>query len=241
MRIVLLGTGTAVGKTTAGCALIRSLQGAEPLRWPVLGLKPIETGFAARGDSCPHPASDAAQLEAAAFHVQHPRPHPLYAFSAGVSPHLAAERAGRSIEINRVVEWLTEAELRTGNKGAVLSVIETAGGVFSPLSLSTRNFDLALALRAHVWLLVAPDRLGVLHDVAATASSMTHLGRAPDALVLTQPPNTDASTGSNAPELQRLHPALPVLSLAGQVTPGSAGDRDAASPLRAWLMTRLQS
>lgn len=219
MRVVILGTGTAVGKTSVTCDLARGLQSQEH---PVLALKPVETGFAAAGDGSPLPGSDAAQLEAAVFHVQHPRPHPLYALRDGISPHLAAEHEDRLIDLEAIQLWLSRTEQQASSSPALVTLIETAGGMFSPLSPTTRNCDLALALQAELWLLVAPDRLGVLHDVAATLGALAPQGRRVDCVAVVPPTASDASTGSNAEQLRRLHPGLPVI--------GHALRRDGKAP-----------
>lgn len=230
MRVVILGTGTAVGKTCVTCDLARGLQSPEH---PVLALKPIETGFAPSDDGRPLSGSDAAQLEAAAFHVQHPRPHPLYALRDGLSPHLAAEHDGRSIDAEAIQLWLGQAEQRA-SATSLITLIETAGGVFSPLSPTTRNCDLALALQADLWLLVAPDRLGVLHDVAATLGALPPRGRGVDCLVVVPSAIADASTGSNAQQLRRLHPGLPVIAH----SPNRVGCAPTDCELVSWVATQ---
>jgi hypothetical protein len=62
-------------------------------------------------------------------------------------------------------------------------------------------------------MLVAPDALGVLHDVTATLLALRSFGRIPDAVVLSAA-RSDASTGSNACELRRLGIAQPIAVLA---------------------------
>lgn len=84
-------------------------------------------------------------------------------------------------------------------------VVELAGGLFTPLSEATLNADWAAALRPDLVVLVAPDRLGVLHDVLACARAACHL-RPPmpiAAVVLMHPTAADPSTGRNAAELRR--------------------------------------
>jgi dethiobiotin synthetase len=89
-------------------------------------------------------------------------------------------------------------------------LVETAGGVLSPLTPRTSNLDLANALSPAIWVLVAPDALGVLHDVRATLLAMRQLAREPDFVVLSASRARDASTGTNADELARLRIADPV-------------------------------
>jgi len=215
MRIVLLGTGTGIGKTRLTCRLAAALL---PLARPVLPLKPVETGFPAGSGGEPAPGSDAALLEAAAFHVQHPRPHPLFAFPEPISPHLAAERAGRLISLQGILDWIASAEQQFPS---VITLIETAGGAFSPLTATDRNVELARQLAADLLVLVAPDRLGVLHDVGAATAAMKAFDRSPDCVALGSLPVADVATDLNAFELRRLHPELPVFrhSAAG-VDPG---------------------
>jgi dethiobiotin synthetase len=86
--------------------------------------------------------------------------------------------------------------------------------VFSPLGIRLSNFDLAMALEPALWILVATDSLGVLHDVSATCEAMAARGRTPDHLVLSQAREPDASTGSNGAELMTLGIATPSALLA---------------------------
>jgi 8-amino-7-oxononanoate synthase len=188
-RVVLLGTGTGVGKTYLAALLTRRLReaGAE-----VLALKPVESG-----------ASTATGPDAAALAAASGRPVPAgaWTFADPLSPHLAARRAGRSIEVRAVQRWVVEAA-RAGGPSHI--VIETAGGVFSPLNDAETNFDLCVALEPAFWVLVAPDSLGVLHDTTAALTAMGARGRRPDAVVLSAARPADPSTGSNAGELARL-------------------------------------
>jgi len=172
----------------------------------VAGLKPIETGLQTGGLL----VSDAAALAAVSFHVKLPSPHPLYGFQEPLTPALAARRASASIELRAIPEWVARAEPTHG--GSLNVVVETAGGVFSPISDHATNLDLAVALGPATWILVAPDRLGVLHDVASCLQAMRAVGRWPDWLVLSAPDSADASTGTNAAELCR-RPAPPAITL----------------------------
>jgi dethiobiotin synthetase len=88
-------------------------------------------------------------------------------------------------------------------------IVETAGGVLSPLGERLTNWDLARGLEPALWLLVAPDALGVLHDVSATLEVMRGRGRLPDHLLLSAARQPDPSTGTNGAELERLGIARP--------------------------------
>jgi dethiobiotin synthetase len=187
-RWVIVGAGTGVGKTHLGVALARALAlQAEQ----VVALKPIESGVVAGV------LSDAAQLAtASSFHVKHPPP---YVFTDPISPHLAARRSGRSIDLRAVVAWI-DAHI------CPWVLVETAGGLLSPLGPGITNLDLAQAVRPDGVLLVAQDRLGVLHEVTACRVALRTLAsELREVLVVLQAPSIpDASTGTNAAELSTL-------------------------------------
>jgi dethiobiotin synthetase len=68
---------------------------------------------------------------------------------------------------------------------------------------------LARELEPDCLLLVALDRLGVLHEVLSTARAASPLGLRVHAVALVRPMIPDSSTTRNAPELERcLGPAI---------------------------------
>jgi dethiobiotin synthetase len=217
-RWVVLGVGTGVGKTYVSRTLV---EGLARMGHAVAGLKPVETGV----NPSDAVGTDAATLARAALHVKHPQPHPLYAFRDPVTPALAARREHVNIDLARIKGWLAEARPNEPEV-AMHTVIETAGGVFSPLGDNLTNLDLAIAAGDATWLLVAADRLGTLHDVSATLRAMRATGARPDHLVLSAPAQPDESTGTNAAELRRMPGMPPIIELS----------RDATEPLVAALL-----
>ena len=216
-RVVILGTGTDVGKTYVAAGLARALRERDPSA-AVLALKPIESGVAPDTGGAlvrrrPPPGTDARQLADVSTSPL-PAPNPLYALPEPLSPHLAARRAGLAISLERVAAWIGSAEASMPPRArAAYLIVETAGGVLTPLTPTATNLDLAAAIPDAAWLLVAPDSLGVLHDVAATHLALRALGHRPDYVIVTQCRPADRSTSTNAAELRRLHPATPVLAL----------------------------
>lgn len=217
-RIVIAGTGTEIGKTHAAVALVSALTQTGLV---TVGLKPIETGV-------PRPEpSDSARL---ALVSSHPPAPPPYAFPDPVSPHLAARRAGAPIQLNVIDRWIA------GHQAQVL-VIETAGGLFSPVSDTWTNLDLVRQLAPQTFLLVAPDRLGVLHDLRACITAARSLApELPQAgVVLQAPPTPDTSTGTNAAEIERLGIAR-VLAVFPRAEPTSAACASEAQRLARALL-----
>jgi dethiobiotin synthetase len=200
-RVLVLGTGTSVGKTFVTAALLRALRDLSPAA-PPLGLKLVETGLGA--------ASDARTL-ALAGGLDERLAEPCYAFLPPVSPHLAAERAGTRIEPQRLANWVREREQRPAGGTVSITLLETAGGAFTPLGPDLCNADLAVWLDVRAVVLVAPDRLGVLHDVTAALRALAAMAIRVDAVVLSAVSPPDASSTTNAPELERLGLFAPCL------------------------------
>jgi dethiobiotin synthetase len=215
--IVVSGTGTGIGKTHVSEALLLAL-GEFCER--VAGLKPIETGM---GEAT---ISDAARLErVSSFHVKHFG----YVFAEPLSPHLAARETNTPIELEVLVPLVQAAR---ASVDALL--VELPGGLFTPLSDTTVNADFVRALAPDATLLVAQDRLGVLHEVVSTARAAAATDVILDGIVLVLPERPDLSTGLNGEEIGRVLD-VPVVARLGR---GSPKDLASATDLRA-LAERL--
>lgn len=223
-RVVLVGTGTSVGKTWLGAALLREFR-ARGLR--AVGLKPIESGVGGEGPS------DGILLASESYREPSPAP---YCFAPPISPHLAARRENRSITLALALTYVQSHESSSAAAASPdIVIIETAGGLFSPLSMELTNWDLARALDPANWVLVGADALGVLHDTTATLLAAQARGRRPDLVALSEARLADASTGTNADELERLGIATPVFRC-GRDDP--SGVRALADALRARAVER---
>ena len=208
-RLVLVtGTGTGIGKTHLAEALLLAF----PREAKVIGLKPVESGVE---DGV---LSDAERLErASTFHVQHYR----VALRTPVAPSVAARREGVVLDVPRL-----QAEIARVRALAEVTLVELPGGLFSPFVDRTLNVDFGAALRPDATLLVAPDRLGVIHDVLATTSAARARGFPLDTLALVAPESSDTSTGTNAEELASLLPDLPVVPVPRAAPDALAGRPD---------------
>lgn len=219
-RIVILGTGTEIGKTHASIAITSRLAS---MGLSVVALKPIESGVPI------NPTEASTDFGSLAAFSSYPAMPPPYAFPDPVSPHLAARRAGVTIDLRRVRQWVD-------GHAARFVLVETAGAVLSPIDKGRTNLDLVKALDPHFVLLVASDRLGVLHDVSAALHAYRTLApELPQPLVLLQPPMTpDSSTGTNAEEIVTLEIASEAFVFP-RAKPTDAAVQDVArSILAAW-------
>jgi dethiobiotin synthase len=195
MRLVILGTGTNVGKTFVTAALADALRPGRR----VLALKPIETGVEV------DESGDAGTIASAA---RHPPALSRWRYRRPVSPHLAAHDQQQEIRAEEVAAWVRQQE---DTHKPEVTLVESAGGAFSPLAAGVTNVELASALEPALWLVVAPDALGVLHDVSAVLRA---LPRQPDAVALSSCRASDSSSGTNATELKRLGICEVLFSLA---------------------------
>jgi dethiobiotin synthetase len=189
MIVAVVGTGTGVGKTHVAAALLRYLRagGRSPLGW-----KPAESGIA---DPLVAGEDEAALAEACGERA------PTVRLAAPLAPHLAAKRQGRELPSESFAATLEEL---AGLWPIV--VLELAGGLFSPFDERQDNAEWLAALppplrQRLALLLVAPDRLGVLHDVSAAVRAAAALGLLPAAIALSAPASRDDSSGDNAAEL----------------------------------------
>jgi dethiobiotin synthetase len=206
--LVVTGTGTGIGKTHFSEALILTLARTFSR---VAGVKPIETGM---GEAT---VSDASRLErVSTFHVKHFG----YVFAEALSPHLAARETDTPIRLDVLVPLIHAAQAR-----ADVLLVELPGGLFSPLSETMVNADLVEALEPDITLLVAPDRLGVLHETISTQRAARAAGVTIDGIVLMTPEKPDSSTGLNASELTRIL-SVPVVATIGRAAPADLATSD---------------
>ena len=228
--LVVTGTGTEIGKTHVAAALLvawaRRLAEVGHPAPQVLGLKPVESGVSDElGD-------DGRTLEQlSTFHVKRfPAP---YLFKRAVSPHLAARNEGRTVELRVILEHVESA--RAARLDGI--VLELAGGLFSPLAPSLSNADVARALHPDAVVLVAPDRLGVLHELGATTRAAAAVGLSLRGIILVAPAAADLSTGANAAEVA-LVTEVQVLAVLPRAPVAELGRRtDLAEVVRPLLRT----
>ncbi len=216
MRVIVVGTGTEIGKTHVTECL---LEHARSRGVRARAYKPIATGVTNR---CEDAERHAKAGEA-------PYAHPTFAYHRPVSPHLAAREEGPAIDLDVIRKRADDMAADVD-----LLFVEGAGGLFTPLSDSMTNIDLVRSLMPAIVLLVAPDRLGVLHDVHATQRAAQARDVALHAIVLSTAPTLDESSTSNAQELERLGFG-PVAGVFPRASVDAVASQQVASKLWLWL------
>jgi dethiobiotin synthetase len=150
--LLIAGTDTNSGKTVLTTALVAYWQ-TFCLPSPLGLIKLLQTGTGDR-----ELYSRLFQLEQTPEEL-----NPVH-FDAPLAPPLAAEREGRSVDIEKV--WQTLEELRAKND---FVVAEALGGLGSPITQDMTVADLAWDWRLPT-VLVVPVRLGAISQAVANAA-----------------------------------------------------------------------
>lgn len=162
MSYFVTGTDTDVGKTLISCALLHGFA-AQGKR--VAGMKPVAAG---RDESGQH--EDVLRLRAASNVTSGIEQVNPYCFEPAIAPHIAAQLAGASIELARIVESYSALA-----RQADVLIVEGAGGFLVPLNDRQDGGDLARHLGLPV-ILVVGMRLGCLNHALLTAEAIAARG-----------------------------------------------------------------
>lgn len=169
--------------------------------------KPVASGCELRADGQRY-SVDATTLWQAAGRPKNIDAVCPQRFIAAVSPPRSAAKEGAQVDTRRLRDGL--AVWCDGEFDVVM--IEGAGGLFSPISDDWLNVDLAIEMKrwsdqdGHSFelLLVAPDRLGVLHHVISTSRAAEAAGMPITGLILNRMDDSgDDSTQTNADDLRQ--------------------------------------
>ncbi|MFG0267145.1 MAG: dethiobiotin synthase, partial [Rhodopirellula sp. JB055] len=199
------GTDTEVGKTYCTAKTVERMRECGQR---VGAYKPVASGCDVRADGERY-SVDAETLWQAAGKPKTLSEVCPQLFLAPLSPPRAAAEEGTQVDSNRLRDGL--AIWCQGDFDVVM--IEGAGGLFSPISDDWLNIDLAIEMErwakenGHSFhlLLVAPDRLGVLHQVISTSRAADSAGMPVGGLILNRlDRSAGASTQSNHEDLLRL-------------------------------------
>ncbi|HLC21802.1 MAG TPA: dethiobiotin synthase [Candidatus Methylomirabilis sp.] len=219
--LFVTGTDTGVGKTLITAALAAALRE----RGIDVGvMKPIETGCPIRhGRLLPMDALTLREASGSRDALDLINP---YRFREPLAPMVAAQRAGRRIDIGVLKERFGRLASR---HSAVL--VEGAGGLLVPITEHASFLDLSAILRLPL-LVVIGSRLGALNHARLTVEAALH-ARQPVAGAILNQPSADRSLArrTNLSTLRQLL-QVPVL---GEI-PYVAGPRDQPS----WRHPRIQ-
>jgi dethiobiotin synthetase len=180
----ITGTDTGAGKTvlTALLAAFLRERGVS-----VAALKPICSG--GRDDALALHKALGGSLTLDEINPWH--------FRAAIAPSLAAKLERKSVRLAPV-----RAHIRAMQKIFVVTLVEGAGGLLSPLGDNFDSRDLIAALRARP-IIVAQNKLGAVNHILLTLEALPKNLRARAKVVLISPPKPDSATASNAKLLEQ--------------------------------------
>ena len=174
----MTGTDTGVGKTAVAAAILRELTSSGR---SVGAYKPAASGVVPGAAG-----SDPEVLWLAAGRPRTPADVCPQAFAAAIAPADAARAEGREID-----DGLLRSGFAAWCDGDRFVVVEGAGGLFSPLSDTTLNVDLAKEFGLPL-VVVDAARLGAIGRVLGTIRAARAEGLAVAAVVLSHAEPLDA-------------------------------------------------
>ncbi|HEY7454226.1 MAG TPA: dethiobiotin synthase [Thermoleophilaceae bacterium] len=216
--VFVTGTGTEVGKSVVAAAICAALA-ARGER--VAAFKPVVTGL----DEEPGEfGRDHELLASVASAGQSPEDVAPYRFGPPVSPHLAAELTGMTIE---------PAELVEAARAYDLVVCEGVGGLLVPITPGYLVRDLAVDLGLPV-LIAARPGLGTINHTLMTLEAARAGGLGVAAVVMTPwPGEPTAMERSNRATVERMGD-VPVHGLP-HTTRARLAEAAASLPVEDWL------
>jgi dethiobiotin synthetase len=190
------GTDTDAGKTHVACALARRAVAAGH---KVFAFKPIETGCTRASDG-EYLGADQERLATAAGDWQRGPLRGVYRLPLPAAPLVAAEHAGTTIDLDRVVRTFRDGAAQSH---ASFTIVEGAGGWRVPITTDADMSSLARLLALPV-LVVARASLGTINHTLLTIEAIERDGLPLFAVVLSQRDNDDpAAADSNLQQVQR--------------------------------------
>lgn len=156
MSLVVVGTGTEVGKTVASAVVLARYGGRIRLGY----WKPIQTGSREERDT-----ETVRWLTASRAEVL----PELYLFELPASPHLAARREGARIDPERVLEALVAHGLEAPDRSLI---IEGAGGFLVPLTDTGYLFADIFGEMHLPCLIVGTSTLGTINHTLLTIEAV---------------------------------------------------------------------
>jgi dethiobiotin synthase len=189
----ITGTDTNVGKTVLAALLCAALPGRY---W-----KPIQTGAREGGDR--------EQVKFWAGLDDDQALPESYVFDDPVSPHLAAQRAGREIVLEQI-------ELPTANSGMPV-IVEGAGGVMVPINSHQFMTDLMRHLAVPA-ILAARSTLGTINHTLLSVECLRSAGIEIHGVVLIGPQNADNKAAIEKYGKVQVVGQIPLLEIINQKT-----------------------
>jgi dethiobiotin synthetase len=220
--VFVTGTDTGVGKSIVAAAICAA---AVARGMSIAAYKPVVTGLDEPAGEWPR---DHQLLASAANAGQTPEEVSPYRFGPAVSPHLAAELAGETIDPERLVG---AAQAQAERADAL--VVEGVGGLLVPLAREYLVRDLAGELSLPV-VIAARCGLGTINHSLLTIEAARAVALRIQAVVLTPWPDEPSDMERSNRETIERFGEVPVIGLP-RTDPGNLAQAGAVLPVSDWL------
>jgi dethiobiotin synthetase len=209
--VFITSTGTDIGKTFVTAGLIRHFRAAGR---PVDAIKPVVTGFtpAAVAGSDPGILLTALGRPLVPEEVERIAP---WRFEAPVSPDMAAQREGRTLDFNAVVDFSRRAMAAPND----MLLIEGIGGIMVPLDARHTVLDWMTALRAPL-VLVVGTYVGTISHTLTALHVLARRNLSTAAVVVSETPGSAAALDDTIATIARFADSIEVIGLPRQA-PGA--------------------
>ncbi len=198
--LAIIGTDTGVGKTVVTALLASAYKRAGLSTLP---FKPVVAGLTELdGDNIY--ADNEFLARAAGADIDQVG---LYAFPEPLSPHLAAERAGVSIDISRILARFQEL-----SRSWPAILLEGVGGALVPLTAELSIIDLIAQINIPA-LIVTHAGLGTINHTLMTVEACQRRGVPVAGLVINRYPGTPGVAAATNPSQLEALSGLPIIGL----------------------------
>jgi dethiobiotin synthetase len=203
--IFITATGTDVGKTYVAASLIGHFR---QMGRAVEVIKPVVSGFdpTQAASSDPGMLLRALGLPATAESIERISP---WRFRAPLSPDLAAQREGRSIDVDKVIAFCQNVIEQRRD----LLLIEGVGGVMVPLNRERTILDVMMALQLPL-ILVTGSYLGAISHTLTALDSLYRRDMNVLATIVSETVGSAVTLADTVTEISRF--ADPVIGLPRQ-------------------------
>ena len=196
--------GTEIGKTFVACALLHQLRRQNR---KLRALKPVISGY----DPAEAATSDSGLL-LTALGID-PRAEAVaeispWRFKLPLSPHMAAKREDRRVDLNPLLRFCQEAL----DDRATFTLIEGVGGVMAPLNDDETVIDWMAALKIPT-LLVGGSYLGAISHMLTAAETVQRRDIPLAGIVLSESPEQPVELAETAETIARFLPDVKVLTV----------------------------
>jgi dethiobiotin synthetase len=162
--ISIVAPDTDAGKTVITAALLSIISKVDT---SVAVMKPIQTGAIFINEELhSEDLLEISKLTGIAPNTKHKKLLQPYLFKKACSPHLAAIIENCEIQLSKILDSYNQL-----SKIYKTIIVETAGGVLSPISYDSTNCDLITSLKTPT-ILVTPNRLGTISQTLSAIESL---------------------------------------------------------------------